>query len=91
MLYAREGAKIFAVDIDEAAVAETKRIIENEGGVCAIHTGDAMKADQVEAMVNACMGEYGVSTSFTTTAEGRFPEGRRNSPRRIGTSRSTSI
>lgn len=75
VLYAREGAKIFAVDIDEAAVAETKRIIENEGGVCAIHTGDAMKADQVEAMVNACMGEYGRIDILHNNCGGSIPGG----------------
>ena len=32
VLYAREGAKIFAVDLDKAAAASTTAIIEEEGG-----------------------------------------------------------
>jgi len=32
VLFAREGAKIFAVDIDFSAAEETSRIISEEGG-----------------------------------------------------------
>ena len=32
VLFAREGARIFAVDINSDSVKETQSIIENEGG-----------------------------------------------------------
>lgn len=75
VLYAREGAKIFAVDIDGDAVAETKKIIEDEGGTCAVHAGDAMKSDQVEAMVSACMAEYGRIDILHNNCGGSIPGG----------------
>ena len=34
VLFAREGAKVLAVDIKLEAAEETKRIIEAEGGAC---------------------------------------------------------
>jgi len=36
VLFAREGAKVFAVDISLTAAEETKGIIEKKGGICAI-------------------------------------------------------
>ena len=75
VLYAREGAKIFAVDIHGYAVAETKKIIENEGGTCIAHTGDAMKSDQVEAMVKACMAEFGRIDILHNNCGGSIPGG----------------
>ena len=34
VLFAREGARVLAADINLDAAVETKRIIEGEGGVC---------------------------------------------------------
>ena len=34
VLYAREGARVFLVDYNPDAAAETKGIIEREGGEC---------------------------------------------------------
>ena len=34
--FAREGASVFAVDIDKSAVANTEAIIREEGGHCSI-------------------------------------------------------
>lgn len=59
VLFAREGAKVFAVDRDLAAVADTKAIIESEGGGCTTHPCDVTVASQVEAMVAACVAAYG--------------------------------
>src|ERR1700729_4458668 len=36
-LLARQGASVFLVDMNEAAVAETRQIIEGEDNTCAIH------------------------------------------------------
>ena len=34
VLYAREGAQVFAVDIQESAAQETQQLIAAEGGQC---------------------------------------------------------
>jgi NAD(P)-dependent dehydrogenase (short-subunit alcohol dehydrogenase family) len=59
VLFAREGAKVFGVDLDLAAANEAKGTIEGEGGVCATHAADVSKAESVEAMVAACLGAFG--------------------------------
>jgi len=51
VLFAREGAKVFAVDLRLEAVEETKGIIANEGGECLSHVADVSKADEVRAFV----------------------------------------
>ena len=59
VLYAREGAKVFAVDINLAAAEETKHIIENEGGQCTIRETDVSNSDQIKIMVKKCIETYG--------------------------------
>jgi NAD(P)-dependent dehydrogenase (short-subunit alcohol dehydrogenase family) len=59
VLFAREGARIFAVDLDRAAADETRGLIEGEGGSCVTHAADVSKADQVAAMVEACIAAFG--------------------------------
>ncbi len=59
VLFAREGAAVFAVDIDPDAAAETKAIIEGEGGVCEAHRGDVSDAGEVEALVGRCLDRFG--------------------------------
>jgi NAD(P)-dependent dehydrogenase (short-subunit alcohol dehydrogenase family) len=59
VLFAREGAKVLAADIKLAAAEETRRIIEGEGGVCQAVACDVAKADQVAAMVHACLAAFG--------------------------------
>jgi NAD(P)-dependent dehydrogenase (short-subunit alcohol dehydrogenase family) len=59
VLFAREGAKVFGVDLNPAAANETKGFIDGEGGVCATHAADVSKAESVEAMVEACMAAFG--------------------------------
>jgi NAD(P)-dependent dehydrogenase (short-subunit alcohol dehydrogenase family) len=59
VLFAREGAKVFGVDLDLRAGDETRGIIEAEGGVCATHAADVSKAASVPAMVDACMAAFG--------------------------------
>jgi NAD(P)-dependent dehydrogenase (short-subunit alcohol dehydrogenase family) len=59
VLFARECAKVFGVDLDQGAADETRGIIEAEGGVCATHAADVSKAESVAAMVDACMAAFG--------------------------------
>jgi NAD(P)-dependent dehydrogenase (short-subunit alcohol dehydrogenase family) len=59
VLFAREGAKVLASDINEDAARETQAIIRGEGGVCEIAGGDVAKAADVAAMVARCRGAFG--------------------------------
>jgi NAD(P)-dependent dehydrogenase (short-subunit alcohol dehydrogenase family) len=59
VLFAREGAKVFAVDINLKAAEETKSIIDKEEGACTIQKVDVTKADEVKAMVDRCIKTYG--------------------------------
>ena len=58
VLYAREGAQIFAADLNIEAAEETKSIIEEEGGTCTAFQADVTNIDQVGEMVNACLDVY---------------------------------
>ena len=59
VLFAREGAKVFAVDVNPDAVAETKGIIDVEGGACTTHEADVSRAEDVAAVVQRCLETYG--------------------------------
>jgi len=59
VLFAREGARVFAVDRDAEAVRETREAIEAEGGEVAVHLCDVSQWPQVEAMAAACIARYG--------------------------------
>lgn len=59
VLFAREGAKVFAVDWQPGAVQETKAIIEQEGGECACFTADVSNCEQVKALIEQCVAAYG--------------------------------
>jgi NAD(P)-dependent dehydrogenase (short-subunit alcohol dehydrogenase family) len=60
VLFAREGAKVLAADINLEAALATKRIIEAEGGICEAVSGDVSRADDVAAMVDACIATFGL-------------------------------
>jgi NAD(P)-dependent dehydrogenase (short-subunit alcohol dehydrogenase family) len=59
VLFAREGAKVFAVDRDIKAAEETRDIIKSEGGDCTAYKCDVSIAGEVDAMVAACIAQYG--------------------------------
>lgn len=59
VLFAREGASVFGVDLNVDAATETRRIIETENGVCRTAVADVSKADQVGSLVRACLDAYG--------------------------------
>jgi NAD(P)-dependent dehydrogenase (short-subunit alcohol dehydrogenase family) len=59
VLFAREGARVLAVDLNEGAAAETKAIVDREGGVCEIFQADASSARDSAATVDACLARFG--------------------------------
>jgi NAD(P)-dependent dehydrogenase (short-subunit alcohol dehydrogenase family) len=58
-LFAREGAKVFAVDLSAEAAAETKAVIEKEGGTCETAAADVSRGEDVKALVEACVKRWG--------------------------------
>jgi NAD(P)-dependent dehydrogenase (short-subunit alcohol dehydrogenase family) len=59
VLFAREGARIYGADINPAAAEDTKRIIEDEGGICEIQQADVSDDGHVESLVGRCIEIYG--------------------------------
>ncbi len=57
--FAEEGARIFAVDREASALTETAQRVADAGGVLAIGLCDVTQAASIEAMVKACIAEYG--------------------------------
>jgi NAD(P)-dependent dehydrogenase (short-subunit alcohol dehydrogenase family) len=59
VLFAREGAKVFCVDINLAAAEETAGLIRAEGGDARSFQANVAKAGEVAALVEACREAYG--------------------------------
>jgi NAD(P)-dependent dehydrogenase (short-subunit alcohol dehydrogenase family) len=59
VLFAREGAKVFAVDRNMDAMTETVDRVREFGGTIKTHTCDATDSAEVAAMVGACRGAWG--------------------------------
>ncbi len=59
VLFAREGAKVLAVDIDPGAAEDTRRVIAGEGGTCVTFRADVSEDADVKAMVEHCVETFG--------------------------------
>jgi NAD(P)-dependent dehydrogenase (short-subunit alcohol dehydrogenase family) len=59
VLFAREGARVFAVDRNLEAARETEAILRGEGGEGTAYAADVSVAAEVQAMVAACLERYG--------------------------------
>ena len=59
LLFAREGAAVLAVDLDEKAAAETAKEIQQNGGRAAVWRADVSKAPDCREMVSAAEREFG--------------------------------
>ena len=72
ILFAREGAKVMAVDKDPRSAEETRAIIQDEGGICSTLTADITSEAQCKQIAIATMQQHGqidvlvnnVGTSF---------------------------
>ncbi len=58
-LFARQGAKIFGCDINLEAAAETRKIVQDEGGEMEVVHCDVGSASQVEQLVASCVVRFG--------------------------------
>ena len=59
ILFAREGARVMAVDMNLEAAEEAKRIIDEEGGECIAFQADVSKASDCKSMVEKCIQTFG--------------------------------
>ena len=57
--YAREGAKVIAVDLNLDAANETTEIIRSEGGMCEAIAADVTVANDVARVVAQCLQVHG--------------------------------
>jgi NAD(P)-dependent dehydrogenase (short-subunit alcohol dehydrogenase family) len=58
-LFAREGARVLCVDIDEGAARETAELIRREGGEAEAYRADASDAADVAGAVATCVERFG--------------------------------
>jgi meso-butanediol dehydrogenase/(S,S)-butanediol dehydrogenase/diacetyl reductase len=56
---AQEGARVFCVDLDEAAATETVALVSADGGNAVSHTCDVSDEAAVNACVAACLEKFG--------------------------------
>ena len=59
LLFAREGARVLAVDKDRASAEETCRLIDAEGGEAAACEADVTDEGSVRAAIDDCMARWG--------------------------------
>lgn len=57
--FADHGASVVVADLDEDAASETVETIENDGGTAVAHVADVSDTDDVEAMVERSVDEFG--------------------------------
>ncbi len=74
-LFAREGAHVFAVDVNASAAAETRRLIEEAGGVCESYQADVTRSDEVEEMTAVCLERFGRIDILQNNVGGSAPGG----------------
>lgn len=83
VLLARQGAAVFAIDLEPEAVAETRRLIEDEGGTCLSHRCDMLSSDQVEAAMAACRDRLGRLDLLVNNVGGSQPGGPADMPEEV--------
>ena len=75
VLFAEEGAKVFAVDNKAAAMEETLRQIRASGGTVATHGCDVTDSAAVKDMVEACRSQFGRVDILLNNVGGSAPGG----------------
>jgi NAD(P)-dependent dehydrogenase (short-subunit alcohol dehydrogenase family) len=73
--FAEEGARIFAVDRNPAATAETVERVQAAGGEIVVHACDVTDNAAVKAMVDACLARYGRIDVLVNNVGGSAPGG----------------
>jgi NAD(P)-dependent dehydrogenase (short-subunit alcohol dehydrogenase family) len=74
VLFAREGAKVFAVDKNAESMTETVARVGNDGEIVT-HVCDVLQDAQVQAMVEACCKQFGRLDILVNNVGGSAPGG----------------
>jgi NAD(P)-dependent dehydrogenase (short-subunit alcohol dehydrogenase family) len=75
MAFAREGARVLAVDVSSDAVGQTGNLIRAEGGQCETIVADVSTSSGVRAMVERCLQSYGRVDILHNNVGVMFPGG----------------
>ena len=75
VIFAQEGAKVFAVDLKRETMEETVSLAREAGCEIATHTCDVMDSAQVAAMVKACIDAFGRVDVLVNNVGGSAPGG----------------
>jgi NAD(P)-dependent dehydrogenase (short-subunit alcohol dehydrogenase family) len=75
VIFAREGAKVFAADLNMDNLAATIRLVEDEGGEIARFSCDVTDASQAAGMARACIEKFGRIDILVNNAGGSAPGG----------------
>ena len=75
VLFAREGAKVFAVDLKPDALTETVSLIDDDGGTVRTHTCDVTDSASVAGAVAACRDAFGRVDILVNNVGGSRPGG----------------
>src|SRR5580700_5647418 len=59
ILFAREGARVIAVDCNFGSAEETAAMIRAEGGTCNAHAANATRDADCRGFVEACLAAFG--------------------------------
>lgn len=59
IVFAREGARVMAVDLNLEAAEETRRLIQDEGGECIAFKADVSRAADCQDMIERCVQTFG--------------------------------
>jgi NAD(P)-dependent dehydrogenase (short-subunit alcohol dehydrogenase family) len=73
VLLARQGAKIYGIDLRKEAADITKALIEKEGGTCLTRGVDMTKAKEVKAAVDDCVKQFGRIDILVNNVGGSAP------------------
>ncbi|UFZ04636.1 SDR family oxidoreductase [Bradyrhizobium ontarionense] len=75
VIFAREGARVFAVDSNAERMEETQARAHAEGGIIQAHSCDVTNAAAVAAMVDACIAAFGRVDILVNNVGGSAPGG----------------
>lgn len=75
VLLARQGAKVFATDLNDGPLRETKALIEKEGGTCAVRICNMTVAREVKETVEDCVRQFGSIDILVNNVGGSAPGG----------------
>jgi NAD(P)-dependent dehydrogenase (short-subunit alcohol dehydrogenase family) len=59
VLFARQGARVFGLDISIEAANETRDVVLEDGGICAVAACDVTNGAAVKKTVDGCLARFG--------------------------------